>query len=69
MKPNLQMCSGTALIHCFDTKSKIIKIRYIREIFGVDTLTDGKVYKAAKENGMYSVNSVSPSFSVKTSGK
>lgn len=32
-----------------------MKIRYIGESFGVDSLTNGKVYEATEENGMYRV--------------
>ncbi len=32
-----------------------MKLRYIGESFGVDSLTDGKIYEATEENGMYRV--------------
>ena len=32
-----------------------MKLRYIGESFGVDSLTNGKVYDAVEENGMYRV--------------
>ena len=32
-----------------------MKIKYIGESFGVDSLTDGKIYEAVEENGMYRV--------------
>lgn len=32
-----------------------MKIRYIGESFGVDSLTNGKVYEASEENGMFRV--------------
>ena len=32
-----------------------MKIKYIGESFGVDSLTNGKIYDASEENGMYRV--------------
>lgn len=32
-----------------------MKLRYIGESFGIDSLTDGKIYDAVEENGMYRV--------------
>lgn len=32
-----------------------MKLRYIGESFGVDSLTNGKIYEATEENGMYRV--------------
>ena len=32
-----------------------MKLRYVGESFGVDSLTDGNVYQATEENGMYRV--------------
>lgn len=32
-----------------------MKIKYIGESFGVDSLTNGKIYNAVEENGMYRV--------------
>ena len=32
-----------------------MKIKYVGASFGVDSLTDGKVYEATEENGMYRV--------------
>lgn len=32
-----------------------MKLRYIGESFGVDSLTAGSIYEAAEENGMYRV--------------
>lgn len=32
-----------------------MKIKYTGESFGVDSLTNGKVYEAAEEDGMYRV--------------
>jgi len=32
-----------------------MKLRYIGLSFGVDSLTDGKIYEAIEENGMYRV--------------
>lgn len=32
-----------------------MKLRYIGESFGVDSLTDGKIYEAIEENEMYRV--------------
>jgi hypothetical protein len=32
-----------------------MKLRYKGQSFGVDSLTDGKVYDAKEENGMYRV--------------
>jgi len=32
-----------------------MKIQYIGESFGVDSLTNGKIYDAVEENGMYRV--------------
>ena len=32
-----------------------MKIKYIGESFGVDSLTDGKIYDAVEEDGMYRV--------------
>lgn len=32
-----------------------MKLRYIGQSFGVDSLTDGKIYDATEENGMYRV--------------
>lgn len=32
-----------------------MKIKYVGESFGVDSLTNGKVYDATEENGMYRV--------------
>jgi len=34
---------------------KNLKIQYIGESFGVDSLTDGKIYDAVEEDGMYRV--------------
>jgi hypothetical protein len=34
---------------------KKLKIRYVGPSFGVDSLTDGKIYEATEENGMYRV--------------
>ena len=33
----------------------IVKLRYKGESFGVDSLTDGKIYNAVEEDGMYRV--------------
>lgn len=33
----------------------IVKLRYKGESFGVDSLTDGKIYNAFEEDGMYRV--------------
>lgn len=32
-----------------------MKLRYIGQSFGVDSLTDGKIYEAVEEDGMYRV--------------
>ncbi len=32
-----------------------MKLRYIGSSFGIDGLTDGKIYEAVEENGMYRV--------------
>lgn len=32
-----------------------MKLRYTGESFGADSLTDGKIYEATEENGMYRV--------------
>ena len=32
-----------------------MKLRYIGKSFGIDSLTNGKVYDAVEENGMYRV--------------
>jgi hypothetical protein len=32
-----------------------LKIKYIGESFGVNSLTNGKIYEASEENGMYRV--------------
>lgn len=32
-----------------------MKLRYIGESFGIDSLTNGKVYEAVEEDGMYRV--------------
>lgn len=32
-----------------------MKIRYVGESFGVDSLTNGKIYDAVEEDGMYRV--------------
>ena len=32
-----------------------MKLRYIGHSFGIDSLTDGKIYEATEENGMYRV--------------
>ncbi len=32
-----------------------MKLKYIGESFGVDSLTNGKIYEATEENGMYRV--------------
>lgn len=32
-----------------------MKLRYIGPSFGVDSLTDGRIYEATEENGMYRV--------------
>lgn len=32
-----------------------MKLKYIGESFGVDSLTNGRVYEAIEENGMYRV--------------
>ena len=32
-----------------------MKLRYIGESFGIDSLTDGKIYEAVVEDGMYRV--------------
>ena len=32
-----------------------MKLRYIGESFGVDSLTNGKIYEASEESGMYRV--------------
>lgn len=32
-----------------------MKIKYIGESFGVDSLTNGKIYEATEEDGMYRV--------------
>ena len=32
-----------------------MKIKYIGESFGADSLTNGKIYDASEENGMYRV--------------
>lgn len=32
-----------------------MKIKYVGESFGVDSLTDGTIYEAAEEDGMYRV--------------
>ena len=33
----------------------IVKLRYKGESFGVDSLTDGKIYNPVEEDGMYRV--------------
>ncbi len=33
----------------------IVKLKYKGESFGVDSLTDGKIYNAVEEDGMYRV--------------
>lgn len=33
----------------------VVKLRYKGESFGVDSLTDGKIYNAVEEDGMYRV--------------
>lgn len=33
----------------------IVKLRYKGESFGVDSLTDGKIYNVVEEDGMYRV--------------
>lgn len=33
----------------------IVKLKYKGESFGVDSLTDGKIYNAIEEDGMYRV--------------
>lgn len=32
-----------------------MKLKYIGESFGVDSLTNGKIYETTEENGMYRV--------------
>lgn len=32
-----------------------MKLKYVGESFGVDSLTNGKVYEATEENGLYRV--------------
>lgn len=32
-----------------------MKLKYVGESFGVDSLTDGKIYECVEENGMYRV--------------
>ncbi|MCD7731352.1 MAG: hypothetical protein LUI05_07650 [Oscillospiraceae bacterium] len=32
-----------------------MKLRYVGESFGVDSLTNGKIYEAVEENGLYRV--------------
>lgn len=32
-----------------------MKLRYVGKSFGVDSLTNGKVYEASEESGMYRV--------------
>ena len=32
-----------------------MKLRYLGPSFGVDSLTDGEIYEAVEENGMYRV--------------
>jgi hypothetical protein len=32
-----------------------LKMKYIGESFGVNSLTNGKIYEASEENGMYRV--------------
>ena len=32
-----------------------MKLKYIGETFGIDSLTTGKIYEAIEENGMYRV--------------
>ena len=32
-----------------------MKLRYVGESFGVDSLTDGKIYEATEEDGFYRV--------------
>ena len=32
-----------------------MKIRYVGVSFGIDSLTDGKIYEATEENGFYRV--------------
>ena len=32
-----------------------MKLKYIGETFGIDSLTNGKIYEAIEENGMYRV--------------
>ncbi len=36
-------------------EKKSMKLRYIGESFGIDRLTDGKIYEAVVEDGMYRV--------------
>ncbi|MGL5511719.1 MAG: hypothetical protein ACRDBM_00565 [Sporomusa sp.] len=33
----------------------MMKLRYVGQSFGVDSLTDGKIYEAVEEEGMYRV--------------
>ena len=37
------------------TEKKEMKLRYVGESFGVDSLTDGKIYEATEEDGFYRV--------------
>ena len=32
-----------------------MKIKYLGESFGIDSLTDGKIYEATEDNGFYRV--------------
>ena len=32
-----------------------MKLKYVGESFGVDSLTNGKIYEAVEDNGMYRV--------------
>lgn len=39
----------------WEQNGRKLKLRYVGESFGVDSLTDGKIYDAVEENGMYRV--------------
>lgn len=39
----------------WEQNGRKLKLRYVGESFGVDSLTDGKIYDAVEKNGMYRV--------------
>ena len=51
----MELMKNIASINLFKVKGNVMKLRYVGESFGVDSLTDGKIYYAIDEGDFYRV--------------